>query len=144
MLLSGKGKLICRKEEFAYERRNFGKFNIEIFDEWVRNDVGQYYVQIFDATLANTVGEQPGSCIYAETCGHASVLEFNGDVYACDHYVFPEFKIGNIKTHTIFEMMFSEKQNYQNTNRRAWLELFMCRFQNVLQAHQALYGVYGQ
>ena len=87
-----------------------GKFYIEIFDEWVRNDVGQYYVQIFDATLANTVGEQPGSCIYAKKCGHASVMEFNGDVYACDHYVFPEYKLGNIKTKTIFEMMFSDEQ----------------------------------
>jgi len=59
--------------------RKFGQFYIDIFDEWVVNDVGQYYVQIFDATLANTVGEQPGSCIYAKKCGHASVMEFNGE-----------------------------------------------------------------
>lgn len=88
----------------------FGKFYIEIFDEWVRKDVGQYFVQLFDATLANTIGEQPGSCIYAEKCGHASVMEFNGDVYACDHFVFPEYKLGNIRHKTIFEMMFSESQ----------------------------------
>ena len=95
---------------WTVDARKFGQFYIKIFDEWVRNDVGKFYIQIFDATLANTVGEQPGCCIYAETCGHASVMEFNGDVYACDHFVFPEYKIGNVKTHTIYEMMFSENQ----------------------------------
>lgn len=95
---------------WTVDARKFGQFYIKIFDEWVRNDVGTFYIQIFDSTLANTVGEQPGCCIYAETCGHASVMEFNGDVYACDHYVFPEYKIGNVKTHTIYEMMFSENQ----------------------------------
>jgi len=88
----------------------FGQFYITIFDEWVKKDVGKYYVQLFDATLAGTVGQMPGVCIFAETCGHATVMEFNGDMYACDHYVFPEYKIGNIKTHTIYEMVFSPKQ----------------------------------
>jgi uncharacterized protein len=100
------------------DARKFGKFYIEIFDEWVRNDVGTYFIQIFDSTLANTVGEQPGSCIYAETCGHASVMEFNGDVYACDHYVFPEYKLGNVKQKTIFEMMFSEEQKRFGADKR--------------------------
>ncbi len=88
----------------------FGQFYTTIFDEWVRNDVGKYFVQLFDSTLAGYVGEMPGVCIFGETCGHASVMEFNGDVYACDHFVFPEYKLGNMKTHTIYEMMFSEKQ----------------------------------
>ena len=88
----------------------FGQFYIEIFDEWVRNDVGQYYVQLFDSTLANQVGAQPGVCIYAEKCGHAGVMEFNGDVYACDHFVYPEYKLANIMQQTIYEMMFQEKQ----------------------------------
>lgn len=88
----------------------FGQFYIEIFNEWVQNDVGKYFVQIFDSTLANQVGAQPGVCIFAEKCGHAGVMEFNGDVYACDHYVFPEYKLGNIKHQTIYEMMFQEKQ----------------------------------
>ena len=88
----------------------FGKFYIEIFDEWVRYDVGNFYVQLFDATLANMVGAQPGVCIFAETCGHAAAMEFNGDVYACDHYVFPEFKLGNVRNQSIFEMMFQQQQ----------------------------------
>ena len=95
---------------WTVDAKKFGEFYIAIFDEWVKKDVGKYFVQLFDATLAGTVGEQPGVCIFGKTCGHATVMEFNGDMYACDHYVFPEYKIGNIKTHTIYEMVFSQKQ----------------------------------
>lgn len=95
---------------WTVDAHKFGQFYISIFDEWIKKDVGKYFVQLFDATLASTIGEMPGVCIFGETCGHATVMEFNGDVYACDHYVFPEFKIGNIKTHTIYEMVFSQKQ----------------------------------
>ncbi len=88
----------------------WGDFLITIFNEWVKNDVGEFYVQYFDATLANWVGGQPGSCIWAKTCGHAGVMEFNGDVYTCDHFVYPEYKLGNIKNKTLMEMMYSNEQ----------------------------------
>ncbi len=96
--------------QWSVGAKDFGQFYIDIFDEWVKKDVGQYFVQLFDATLANFIGEMPGVCIFGKTCGHASVMEFNGDVYACDHFVFPEYKLGNIHTNTIIEMMFSDKQ----------------------------------
>lgn len=98
--------------------KKFGEFYIAIFDEWVRNDVGKYYIQLFDSALAGTVGEQPGVCIFSETCGHATAMEFNGDIYSCDHYVFPEYKIGNINTHTVYEMVFSEKQKRFGADKR--------------------------
>lgn len=88
----------------------YGDFYIAIFDEWVRRDVGQYFIQLFDATLAGTVGEQPGVCLYAKTCGHAMAMEHNGDVYACDHFVYPEYKRGNIYEKTLVEMALSEEQ----------------------------------
>lgn len=98
----------------------WGDFLIAIFDEWVKQDVGTFFIQYFDSTLANWVGEQPGICIQAKTCGHAGVMEFNGDVYACDHFVYPEYKIGNIKTHTLTEMMYSQKQiNFGNDKYNA-------------------------
>lgn len=96
--------------DFSVSPEQWGNFLCTIFDEWVRNDVGEYFVQIFDATLANWIGEQPGVCSMARTCGHAGVMEYNGDVYSCDHFVFPEYKLGNIRTHTLIEMMFSERQ----------------------------------
>ncbi len=110
----------------------FGQFYIEIFDEWVRNDVGAWYVQLFDSTLANAVGAQPGGCIFAETCGHAAALEFNGDLFACDHYVFPEYKLGNIRTQTIFEMMFQQRQLQFGADKRDKLPT-QCRECDVLK-----------
>lgn len=96
--------------DFSVSPEQWGNFLCTLFDEWVRSDVGQIFIQLFDSTLANWVGEQPGVCSMAKTCGHAGVMEFNGDVYACDHYVFPEFKLGNIYQQTLVEMMYSERQ----------------------------------
>lgn len=88
----------------------WGDFLIAIFDEWIKEDVGKYFIQYFDSTLANWVGQPPGVCTLAKTCGHAGVMEFNGDVYSCDHFVSPEYKLGNIHNQTLTEMMYSEKQ----------------------------------
>lgn len=96
--------------DFSVTPEQWGNFLCTIFDEWVRNDVGNYYIQIFDATLANWVGVQPGLCTLAKECGHAGVMEFNGDVYSCDHFVYPEHLLGNIQNKTITEMMYGEKQ----------------------------------
>jgi uncharacterized protein len=98
----------------------WGDFLIALFDEWVRKDVGTFSIQYFDSTLANWVGQQPGVCIQARTCGHAGVMEFNGDVYACDHFVYPEYKLGNIRTRTLTEMMYSDRQiKFGNDKRNA-------------------------
>ena len=95
---------------FSVDAEKWGEFVCAVFDEWIKEDVGKYYIQLFDATLANWVGEQPGVCSLARNCGHAGVMEFNGDLYACDHYVFPEYKLGNIYTQTLTEMMYSQRQ----------------------------------
>lgn len=95
---------------FSISAEKWGSFLCAIFDEWVKQDVGKIFVQIFDSTLANWVGEQPGLCTMAKTCGHAGVMEFNGDVYSCDHFVFPEYWLGNINNGTLTSMMYSQKQ----------------------------------
>ena len=95
---------------FCVSPQQWGGFLCEIFDEWVKKDVGEYFIQIFDATLANWMGVTPGICTMARECGHAAVMEFNGDVYACDHFVFPEHRLGNIHHESIVEMMYSPKQ----------------------------------
>lgn len=96
--------------DFSVSPEQWGNFLIGLFDEWIKEDVGKYFIQIFDSTLANWVGEQPGVCTMARTCGHAGVMEYNGDVYSCDHFVFPEYKLGNIRTHSLVEMMYSDRQ----------------------------------
>ena len=96
--------------DFSVTPEQWGNFLCTLFDEWVRNDVGEVFVQLFDATLANWMGEQPGVCSMARTCGHAAVMEYNGDVYTCDHFVYPEYRLGNIREHTLVEMMYSPRQ----------------------------------
>lgn len=88
----------------------WGDFLCTIFDEWVKEDVGKIFIQIFDSTLANWVGENPSVCTMTKTCGHAGVMEFNGDVYSCDHFVFPEYRLGNIYNETLTSMMYSDEQ----------------------------------
>ena len=113
---------VLQKEEkladFSVTPEQWGNFLCTLFDEWVKNDVGKYFIQIFDATLANWMGTQPGVCTMAPTCGHAGVMEFNGDVYACDHFVFPEFKLGNIYEKSLIEMMYGDKQSRFGLQKR--------------------------
>ena len=96
--------------DFSVTPEQWGNFICTIFDEWVRQDVGEYFIQLFDATLANWMGQQPGICTLARTCGHAGVMEYNGDVYSCDHFVFPQYRLGNIYSETLTEMMYSDRQ----------------------------------
>ena len=95
---------------FSADPDKRGAFLCALFDEWLKEDVGNYVIQLFDPTLANWVGAQPGVCSLARYCGHAGVMEFNGDVYTCDHFVFPEYRLGNIQSSTLTELMYSPRQ----------------------------------
>jgi len=88
----------------------YGRFLIDIFEDWVRRDIGSVYVQMFDTTLANWVGEGGGMCVHAETCGSQLALEHNGDLYSCDHFVEPRFKLGNIRELPMLDMVDSAQQ----------------------------------
>ena len=90
--------------------RQYGDFLIAIFDEWVRRDVGRVYVQIFEVALAAWVGAPKGLCIFEETCGAALAMEHNGDVYSCDHFVEPTYKLGNLKQRPLLAMVNSQQQ----------------------------------
>lgn len=96
--------------DFSVSPEQWGSFLCQLFDEWVCNDVGTYFIQLFDATLCNWMGVPPGICTLASSCGHAAVMEFNGDIYSCDHFVFPEYKLGNIHDHTLVEMLYGKEQ----------------------------------
>lgn len=88
----------------------WGEFLCRVFDRWIKKDVGRVFIQLFDSTLANWVGVAPGICTLAKTCGHAGVIEHNGDIYSCDHFVFPEYRLGNIRDNSIVELMSSQRQ----------------------------------
>lgn len=116
--------------DFSVTPQQWGKFICEVFDIWVRSDVGKVYVQTFDSTLANWVGATPPVCTMARNCGSAVALEFNGDVYSCDHFVFPEYYLGNIHTGSFAQMIFSERQKQFGKDKRDSLptKCQACRF----------------
>ena len=96
----------------------YGRFLIDVFEDWVRRDVGKVYVQMFDVALANWVGEPPSLCIHSVTCGLALALEHTGDLYSCDHFVEPAYKLGNIKETPMLELVASQRQRKFGLDKR--------------------------
>ena len=95
---------------YSVSSRGFGQFMIDVFDEWIRHDVGETFVQLFDITLSQWYGMPSTLCAFSETCGDGLVVEHNGDVYCCDHFVYPEYKLGNIKCQSLAELRTTLKQ----------------------------------
>jgi len=121
--------------EWSVKPKEYGVFLNAIFDEWVRNDVGKYYVQIFDVTLGNWYGDPPGLCVFAETCGMAAVMEHNGDVYSCDHFVYDEHYIGNIAEQSLGDMLKSNKQFKFGLDKRDKLPIYCKRCEFRFACH---------
>ena len=103
----------------------YGRFLSAVFDEWVRRDVGKVFVQLFDTTLGAHIG-QYSLCIFAPTCGNALALEHNGDLYSCDHYVEPDYLLGNIKETHMIELVASDQQRQFGRDKMETLPTY-CR-----------------
>jgi uncharacterized protein len=104
--------------DWSVNGKDYGRFLVTVFDEWVRRDVGRYFVQIFDTTLANYIGEPSGLCVFSETCGEALAMEHNGDLFSCDHFVYPEYSIGNLRTISLKEAVRQQQQFDFGINKR--------------------------
>jgi serine-type anaerobic sulfatase-maturating enzyme len=104
--------------EWSVESLQFGRFLCAIFDEWVRQDVGRYFIQIFDVSLESWLGMGQSLCVFRETCGEALALEHNGDLYSCDHYVYPENKLGNILERPLESLVSSPEQRKFGLDKR--------------------------
>jgi uncharacterized protein len=98
--------------------KQYGDFLIGVFDEWVRRDVGRVYVQLFDVALAAWMGQRPGLCVFEPTCGLGLAMEHNGDLYACDHFVEPHYKLGNIVETPLVDLVTSEAQRTFGQDKR--------------------------
>lgn len=120
----------ARLAPWSVSAEGYGRFLCDIFDEWVTNDVGQTYVQLFDTTLALWCGARPGVCSMGETCGDALVVEHNGDVYPCDHFVYPQYLLGNIRDTHLKDMYNSHGRLAFGLEKRNGLtaECFSCRY----------------
>jgi uncharacterized protein len=113
--------------------KQYGSFLIGVFEEWVRRDVGTVYVQMFDVALGNWSGEPGGLCVFQKTCGLGLALEHNGDLYACDHYVEPDYRLGNILETPMIELVASDRQRRFGQNKWDSLPKY-CRECDVLFA----------
>jgi uncharacterized protein len=111
LLLVGPGsKEPAKVSSWSVEPAHYGKFLCAIFDEWVRHDVGRYFVQLFDVALESWLGMPASLCVFRETCGTALAIEHNGDLFSCDHYVYPENKLGNIMESPLASLVNSPQQ----------------------------------
>jgi uncharacterized protein len=111
---------------WSVEAGQYGNFLCAIFDEWVRHDVGKTFVQLFDVALGNWMGLGSSLCVFAETCGAAMAIEHNGDVYSCDHYVYPRYRLGNVMNRNLGAMVNSPAQLKFGNDKRDALPGF-CR-----------------
>jgi uncharacterized protein len=113
--------------------RQWGRFLVAIFDEWVRNDVGRTFVLNFDGALAGWLGQAGTICIFAPSCGLGLALEHNGDLYSCDHFVEPRHVLGNILTTPLLELVTSAQQQEFGNDKRNTLpqECLRCRFLHI-------------
>ena len=98
--------------------RQYGEFLISVFDEWVRSDVGRMFVQIFDVALGVWFGQPATLCVFSETCGNGVILEHNGDLFSCDHFVDPGHKLGNITQTHLADLIASPRQRTFGLDKR--------------------------
>ena len=101
----------------------YGRFMCDVFDEWIKRDVGSYFVQLFDITLSNWYGVPPSLCAFCDVCGDGLVVEHNGDVYSCAHFVYPEYRLGNITEKPLVDMYRSEEQQAFGRDKREALPM---------------------
>ncbi len=101
----------ARVAPWSVEPKQFGRFLSAIFDEWVRNDVGKYFVQIFDVSLETWSGMEASLCVFRKQCGSAMAIEHSGDLYSCDHFVYPQNRLGNIMDSPLTSLVESEQQH---------------------------------
>ncbi len=109
-LISPDSEEEARVTEWSVDPMQYGLFLSAIFDEWIRKDVGKIFVQHFDVALEMWLGLPASVCVFGHTCGQATVIEHNGDIYSCDHYVYPENKLGNLSHTSLVEMLASDQQ----------------------------------
>jgi uncharacterized protein len=126
VLIAPKADVTAKVSPWSVEPAQFGRFLSAIFDEWVRQDVGRYFIQIFDVALETWLGLESSLCVFRETCGAAMAIEHNGDVYSCDHYVYPENRLGNIGQSPLATLVNSDRQRRFGEDKRDTLPRY-CR-----------------
>ncbi|HEV8603834.1 MAG TPA: anaerobic sulfatase maturase [Tepidisphaeraceae bacterium] len=125
-IIANRKSQIANVTDWSVQPTAYGDFLIQIFDHWVRHDVGQIFVQIFDVQLGIWLGLPSSLCVFGETCGNAVAMEHNGDLYSCDHYVYPRHHLGNIMQTDMRAMLDSPQQRAFGADKRDTLPKY-CR-----------------
>ena len=107
--------------EWSVTPRAYGKFLNDVFDVWYRKDIGKIFIQFFENQVGLWMGHPASLCVFAETCGNGLAMEHNGDLFTCDHFVYPEFKLGNIMETSIGELAWSEQATRFGNDKRGTL-----------------------
>jgi len=113
---------------FSVTPEGYGDFLCAVWDEWIQKDVGRVNIQMFDVALQSMQGKPPGLCVHAPVCGHSGSVEANGDVYSCDRFAFPDFKIGNIKDAPLTDIMENNRNFGLHKTYGLADECFECRY----------------
>ena len=116
--------------QWSVAPRAYGKFLCDVFDVWYRHDVGDVFVQYFETQLGLWLGQPSSLCLFAQTCGNALALEHNGDLYACDHYVYPEYRLGNVMETDLRDLVWSKDAVEFGTDKATKLtgQCLSCKF----------------
>ena len=107
--------------EWSVAPRAYGKFLCDVFDAWLKADIGKTYVQFFDSQLGLWMGGPSSLCIFAETCGNALAMEHDGSLYSCDHYVYPEYRLGRITETPLRDLLWTERQQEFGHDKKSGL-----------------------
>lgn len=110
--------------DWSVDPDDWGRFLIAVFEEWVNHDLGRVQVNLFETAVAQTMGMAAQICVTSEFCGKGLAIEKNGDIYSCDHYVYPEYRLGNIDTTQLSHMAFSERQQAFGFGKRDTLPAY--------------------
>jgi len=124
--LPGENEASSAVTPWSVEAVQYGNFLCAIFDEWIRHDVGKTFVQLFEVALGNWMGLGSSLCVFAEKCGTALAIEHNGDIYSCDHYVYPRHRLGNVMNHSLGAMVNSPQQIKFGGDKSDSLPKFCC------------------
>lgn len=127
---------VSKVTDWSVSAEKYGKFLIDIFDEWVKYDVGEIFVMNFEWALTSWIGLENTMCIFAKECGNCMILEHNGDIYSCDHYMYPDYNIGNILKCDINKIISSEKQCMFKNKK--------CSLPDNCKKCEALFACYGE
>lgn len=107
----------CEVTEWSAPSKAYGVFLNKIFDHWIQNDLGSIFVMNFEQTMTKMIG-RPSGCVINETCGGNIIIEANGDIYSCDHFVYPENKIGNINKDDLIQIL-NSKEHLSFSNKKS-------------------------